>query len=172
MKFLVIFLILFSFKLFAAESIATNDHVDLEKYSGRWYVITSLPKFFTRNCVAQSALYTIKNNTSLSIINTCIKNNGSTRTIEGEANVVNPTTNAELVVSFNNFWTKLFRVKGDYTIIKFEADYSVTLVGSKNRKGLWLLSRTRTITKEMKEKYISLAKVLGYKVSTLVDSKF
>ena len=121
MKFLMALTMLFSLNIFANSTLPTAEHVDVAQYVGKWYAVTALPQFFTRKCVSQTAEYAIKSANSITVLNTCFKANGSTKTIQGQAVVVNPKTNANLEVTFNNFWTKLFRVKGDYTIIKLES---------------------------------------------------
>ena len=170
MKILSILFLALSFSAFA--KLPTVEHVNIPEYVGKWYAVTSLPQTFTRKCVAQTAEYAIKSANSITVLNTCIKKDGSTKTIEGQAVVKNPTTNAELEVTFNNFWTKLFRVKGDYRILKLESDYSVVLVGSSNLKSLWVLSRTPYVSDEVKKEYVDYAKSLGFDVNALVDSKF
>lgn len=172
MKLIMALTIFFSLNSFASSTLPTAEHVDVAQYIGKWYAVTSLPQFFTRKCVAQTAEYAIKTANSVSVLNTCIKKNGSTKTIEGQAVIINPITNANLEVTFNNFWTRLFRVKGDYTIIKLEADYSTVLVGSADRKSLWVLSRTPYLNEEVKNDYVAYAKSLGFDTSKLVESKF
>lgn len=165
-------LLVFTFSVKASEPLPTVPYVNLDQYVGKWYAITSLPQFFTKDCEAQTAEYAIKDAKTVTVLNTCIKKNGSTRSIRGEAEVVNLQTNAELVVIFDNFWTKLFRVKGDYNVIKLDESYSTVLVGSKNRKSLWLLSRTPYVSDEVKKEFIDYAKSLNFKTSKMIDSHF
>lgn len=149
----------------------TAEHVDLERYLGRWYAVTSLPQFFTRTCRAQIADYAPINPQTVSVVNTCVKSSGSSK-IRGEAVVKNAQTNAELVVTFDSFFTRLFRVKGDYTIIKLDPSYRYVLVGSKNRKSLWLLAREKTVPEEVLNEYLGLAKELGFPVEDLTFSRW
>lgn len=172
MKTIAVLIMFFSLNAFANQSLPTASHVDINQYIGKWYAITSLPQFFTRKCAAQTADYAIKSANSISVLNTCIYKNGSTKTINGEAVVANPKTNAELIVTFDNFWTKLFRVKGDYTIIKLDDSYSTVLIGSKDRKSLWLMARSPYLSEEVKKEYITYAQSLGFETSQLIDSKF
>jgi apolipoprotein D and lipocalin family protein len=170
MKILSILLLALSFNTFA--QLPTVEHVNVGEYVGKWYAIYSLPQSFTKKCVAQTADYGIKTANSITVLNTCIKKDGSTKTIEGQAVVTNAKTNAELEVTFNNFWTKLFRVKGDYNILKLDADYSTVLIGSNNLKSLWIMSRTPYLDENTKAEYMNFAKSLGFEVEKLVESKF
>ncbi len=149
----------------------TADHVEINRYLGKWYAVTALPQFFTRNCLGQTAEYKALDEKSIKVINTCIKEE-SKSTINGKAVVVNEETNAELVVTFDNFFTKLFKVKGDYTIIELDPEYRYVMVGSKDRKSLWLLSREKTMPEEVRKDYEAIAEAEGFPIEKLVDSKF
>lgn len=147
-------------------TLRTAEHVDIGRYIGKWYTIKALPQFFTRNCKGQTAEYDIINDKTISVLNTCLKKKGKT-TIKGQAVVKNTKTNAELIVTFNNFWTRLFRVKGDYTIIRLDDNYEYVLVGSKDRKSLWILSRQPDVPEDVIQDYEATATEQGFDVSRL-----
>ncbi len=157
---------------FASETLPTAQDVDVARYIGKWYAVSSLPQFFTRSCLAQTAEYSIINSNTISVLNTCIKKNGRTTDIEGQATITDPNTNARLLVTFNNFFTKLFRVKGEYVIIKLSEGYDTVLVGTTNRKSMWIMSRVPNIDPDVLAEYKLAAKNLGFKIDKLVDSKF
>ncbi len=171
MKLLIAIMTMLSVSAFA-KSLPTATYVDVNQYVGKWYTITSLPQFFTRKCVGQTADYAIKTKNSISVLNTCIKKNGATETINGQAVVVNSQTNAELEVTFNSFWTKLFRVKGDYNILKLDPNYNVVLVGSNDLKSMWILARTPYLDDATKTEYLEYAKSLGFDASKFEDSHY
>ena len=75
-------------------------------------------------------------------------------------------------MTFNNFFTRLFRVKGDYTIIKLDENYEYVMIGSKNRKTLWIMSRRPEMAEEVLTEYKDFAKKEGFKIENLVDSEF
>lgn len=172
MKFLTMLtVLLFSASVFAQSKLPTVKSVEVERFVGKWNAISSVPQSFTKKCLAQTAEYEIIGEGKISVLNTCIKKKG-VKTIEGQAVVVNPKTNASLVVTFNNFWTKLFKVKGDYQVLKLDTDYEYVLVGSNNLKSMWIMSRETTMPAEIYEEYKQYAKSLGFDVNTLVLSKF
>ena len=43
----------------AAPSLQTEEHVDLDRYMGRWYVIAHVPNFLEKNKVGTSATYSL-----------------------------------------------------------------------------------------------------------------
>lgn len=171
-KILLSLLMLLSLPSFSKDTLPTPSNVDIGRYIGKWYAVTSLPQFFTRKCLSQTAEYGIKDEHTISVLNTCYKANGKTSDIKGKAVVTDTKTNARLLVTFNNFFTRLFRVKGEYVIIKLSEGYDTVLVGSTNRKSLWILSRTPSIDPAVYDEYKNYAKNLGFDVSKLVDSKF
>jgi apolipoprotein D and lipocalin family protein len=150
----------------------TAKYVDIGQYIGKWYAISALPQFFTKSCVAQSAEYKILSENSISVLNTCFKANGKTTDIKGKAVVVDANTNARLEVTFDNFFTKLFKVKGEYVIIKLDEGYDTVLVGSTDRKSLWILSRTPGMNPEVVVEYKTFARKLGFVVEKMQDSVF
>lgn len=173
MKIIVILLLGLQVSAFAGggRELPTADYVDIQRYLGRWYTISALPQFFTRKCVAQTADYGLINPQAISVLNTCIKAKGKS-TIKGEAVVKNATTNAELIVTFDSFFTRLFRVKGDYTIIRLDPEYRYVLVGDHNRKSLWILSRTTDMPEQDYLDYLATAKENGFAVERLIRSRY
>ncbi len=170
-KLALITLLLSSCALYA-KPLPTESHVEVNRYVGKWYAHYSLPQFFTKKCRAQTAEYEVINEKTISVLNTCLKSKG-TGTISGKAVVKNVGRNSELVVTFNNFFTRLFRVKGDYNIIKLDQNYEYVLVGSGDRKSLWLMSRSdREIPEGILKDYLEYAKELEFPVAKLVRSQF
>lgn len=163
--------LIFSTALFA-KPLPSVPQVDVARYVGKWYAHYSLPQFFTRNCLGQTAEYEIINENKISVLNSCIKRRGVT-TITGQAVVTNPGMNSKLVVTFNNFFTRILRVKGDYTIIKLDDNYEYVLVGSRNRKSLWLMSRSEVaIPEDVRSEYLGYAHELGFATTKLIKSRF
>ncbi len=158
--------LMFSLQLFATD-LPTAKNVEIERYVGKWYTITTLPQFFSLNCKGQTAEYEILAPGKISVLNTCIKRSGKTRTINGQAVVTNPKSNAELEVTFNSFFTRLFKVKGEYIIIKLDPNYEHVMVGTSSRKSLWIMSRTPNMPKKLVNEYVALANKLGFNTKKL-----
>jgi apolipoprotein D and lipocalin family protein len=172
MKKLIVVLSLLLSNLLYASNLPTAENVDVSRFVGKWYAHYSLPQFFTRKCLGQTAEYEVVDFKTISVLNTCLKGKAST-TIEGQAVITNPGDNSELIVTFNNFFTRLFKVKGDYNIVKLDDNYEYVLVATNNRKSLWLMSRAEIeLPDSVKDEYLKLAKDLGFNVNKLVKSNF
>jgi apolipoprotein D and lipocalin family protein len=113
-------------------------HVDLDKYLGKWYEIARYPNRFQKDCVASTAVYSIREDGRIRVLNECRKESleGPLKRAEGKAWVVDDSTRAKLKVQF--FWP----FRGDYWIIDLGDDYEYAVVGHPKRKYLWILSRT------------------------------
>ncbi|MFZ4713743.1 MAG: lipocalin family protein [Bacteriovoracaceae bacterium] len=172
MKSIILLVAILSCLQAFATDLPTVKNVEVNRYIGKWYAHYSLPQYFTRKCLGQTAEYKIIDDKTISVFNTCLKKKGMS-TINGQAVVTNPGDNSELIVTFNQFFTKLFRVKGDYNILALDIDYKYVLVGSDNRKSLWLMSRSpEAIPEDVKADYLGLAKDLGFNINKLKLSTF
>ena len=154
------------------EPLPTAKDVDIARYMGKWYTIAALPQFYTRNCIGQTADYEVLDEKTIQVKNTCLKENGKTKVISGKGSVVDAPNNARLQIRFNTFWTSLFRIKGEYVIIKLNDDYNTVMVGSTDRKALWIMSRMPTIDPTEFLEYKSYAHQLGFSVEQLKNAKY
>jgi len=127
-----------------AQNLETVPEVDLKKYAGTWFEIAAIPQSFEKGCACTKATYTPTDQGYIIIENTCEKpEKNKTTTVKGKAFVEEGSGNAKLKVQF--FWP----FKGKYWIIDLAQDYSYAVVGHPNRKYLWILSRTPSITEEL-----------------------
>ena len=136
-------------------------HVDLKKYLGKWYEIARLPARFEEGCSDISATYSLREDGSISVLNEC-KRNGKVKRAKGKAKVVDKNTGAKLKVTF--FWP----FYGDYWIINLGKDYDYAVVGTPNRKYLWILSRTPQMDDKLFSQLIELVKSKGFDVKNLI----
>lgn len=128
-----------------APPLATVDQVDVARYMGTWYEIARYPNSFERECYAVTAEYALRDDGTVSVLNTCREADGVTvkSTIEGFARVAEPATNAKLTVYF------FYPFGAPYWIIGLDEDYQWAVVGDPSRSFLWILSRTPTLDAEI-----------------------
>ncbi len=135
--------------------------VDLEKYLGKWYEIAHLPAKFQDGCSETTATYTLNNDRTISVRNE-FKRNGKLKTAKGKAKVVDQATGAKLKVSF--FWP----FYGDYWIVKLGSNYEYSVVGTPDRKYLWILSRTPQMDERLFSEITEFAKSQGFDIARLI----
>jgi apolipoprotein D and lipocalin family protein len=138
-------------------------HVELEKYLGKWYEIAHLPARFQEGCTDTSATYTLSEDGSISVLNECMKN-GKMKRAKGKAKVVDKNSGAKLKVTF--FWP----FYGDYWIIDVGKDYDYAVVGTPNRKYLWILSRTLQMDDKLFSQLVESVKSKGFDVNNLIKT--
>jgi lipocalin len=85
--------------------------------------------------------------------------------IEGIARFANLQEPGKLKVRFNRFPANLF--EGDYWILDLNPDYTRALVGSPNRKFLWLLSKNPNDQKLDFKEFIQKANELNFQTEPL-----
>ncbi|WP_201553593.1 lipocalin family protein [Psychrobacter immobilis] len=148
----------------SASTPTTVDSVDLKKYTGTWYEIGRLPMYFQRNCASDvTANYTEKTDGSgIIVTNKCVQKDGSGITSEGIAKPVDES-GSKLKVTFLPSWIRWLPVgRADYWVLARDADYKTALVGTPDKKYLWLLARSPNVTQETYAKYRQIAQQQGY----------
>lgn len=154
----------------SAAPLPTATSVDLARYAGTWYEIARLPMWFQRHCVDSKAIYATRPNGAVGVHNECVTENGGLDQIDGVATVVDPKTNARLTVVFDNFFARLFGSsrEGNYWILDLDPDYRTSVVGTPDRRFLWILSRTPHIDDATYQRLVERARQLGFPVSNLI----
>lgn len=150
-------------------------HLDLQRYSGRWYEIARLPNSFQKKCVGGdvSAEYSPLPSGDVSVVNRCRIADGSFTQSEGIARKVPPRPGeaadvGRLEVRFAPAWLGwLPLVWGDYWVMDIADDYSTVLVGTPNREYLWLLSRQPTLPSAEIDRWTGKAAALGFDVQAV-----
>lgn len=120
--------------------LATVEKVDVAKYMGKWYEIAKYPVVFETGCYGVTAEYSLNDDGTVRVFNTCRNANGEiANTIEGSAAVADSATNAKLMVYF-------FGPFGaPYWILELGENYQYAVVGDPTRSTLWILSRAPTL---------------------------
>jgi len=146
----------------------TVTHVDLSRYAGKWYEVARLPNPFQRDDSNATAEYSVQQDGKVRVINTEYRPDGSTHVAEGSATAVEDGSNSRLRVKFKGLAALAPVPKGgNYWIIRLESDYSTVMVGTPNRKYLWILSRQPFPPQAVMAKYLRAAEVLGFDTGKL-----
>lgn len=156
----------------SASEPTTVKYVDIERYMGKWYEIARFPQSFQRKCGATTAEYTLKDNGTVRVVNTCkrLDRDGALKDAKATAFVVDKDTNAKLKVSFVPILQYFGFFAGDYWILDLGADYDYALVGGPDRNSLWILSRTPVLDQDIYDHLVEVAEDKGFDISKLVRS--
>lgn len=155
------------------QSVRTVDRVDLARYAGRWHEIARFPNRFQRGCAGDvKATYAVRADGRVDVTNRCTGQDGGATTAQGVARVVDTRTNSKLKVRFAPaFLSWLPQVWGDYWVVGLADDYSWAVVGSPDRKYLWILARAAALTGEPYELALASARDNGFAAERLVATR-
>lgn len=151
------------------DEVITVEHVDLQRYLGSWYEIARKPMWAEdRDARDVTATYELKDNGRVRVLNRCLGDLGEIEESEGEA-VPLDSSNAKLSVSFmpkGLRWVPF--TQGDYWIMRLDAGYNTALVGTPNRKYLWLLSRDAHMDDATVREWLDYAAQDGFGISDII----
>lgn len=138
----------------------TAPYVDLERYLGTWYEIARLPARFEKGCEAVTATYRRLADGTLEVVNRCRKGalDGPLREARGRARVVDPVSGARLSVSFFGPF------RAPYYVLAIDPGYGWALVGTPDRRYLWILSRAPVLAEATVGALLERARGLGFEV--------
>ena len=144
--------------------------LDLPRYLGTWYEIDRLPiRHEPEDATDVSAHYTLEEDGSIRVRNRCLRGGELVEAI-GQAKPVD-ASNSRLEVSFlpeGLRWIPF--TKGDYWVILVDGGYTAALVGSPDRKYLWLLSREPRMDEITRQHYIAYARQQGFDVDRMIHT--
>ena len=152
----------------AHQPLPTVACVDLARYAGTWHEIARLPNLFQRGCAGATARYTLSGTGTMQVTNSCRNTRGRCRSITGTATPVACSGNARLRVRFEGP-ARFMPVprEGNYWIIALDEDYQWAMVGTPDRRFLWILARERSLPPEIYSSLVARARCLGFDVARL-----
>lgn len=124
---------------------------DIKNYLGTWYSVYEKPIYYgfknfgysSTDCTDTKATYTMNTDGTIEVFNSCVEETeegGILRTVGGTARQID---GGKLEVSF------FYEIWSDYQIIYLDENYQYALVGTPSHTGLWFLSRTTDIPKDI-----------------------
>lgn len=150
-----------------AQTMQTVPHVDLSRYQGLWYEIVRLPLRWENKCAADvTATYTLRSDGKIDVLNRCRTANGKMSQSKGTARLASKTgPTSKLKVTF--FWP----FSGNYWILDLDAEYQWALVGTPNRKNLWILSRQPHLDKVTIDRLLERARMMGFDTTKAIYTR-
>lgn len=145
--------------------------VDVARYMGLWYELARYPTSFQKDCEGTTAEYTLREDGKVDVLNTCRfgTKNGEPRSAEAVARVMDGSNGARIFVNFAPI--PLPAGRGNYWIIHLDKAYQHALIGEPSGRFLWMLSRTPTVTPEVREELNAAAVAAGYDLGLLKETE-
>lgn len=150
-----------------------QEGVELSRYVGTWYEQARLPNSFQKSCDSNvQAHYTLLPQNRVWVVNRCKTASGDVKSTEGVARLAGkplPPNPARLEVRFAPEWASFIpAVWGDYWIIRLDEAYQYSLVGTPDRKYLWVLTRQKKADPAKVEELLDYARSLGFAVDEVI----
>jgi lipocalin len=135
---------------------------DLSRYLGTWYEVARYDHSFEKGMDNAMAEYILQDDGTVFVLNTAWKN-GKYKVAEGKAKYHDPDLEpGALKVSFFLFFYS------EYNVMMVDEDYQISLVGSKSKNYLWILSRTPVPDPDLLNMILEEAESRGYDTSKLI----
>lgn len=150
---------------FAQSPVQAIPKVDLNLYSGTWYEIASFPApFQPADCTGTTATYTLNVDGSIKVWNQCYQPTAAgvdqLLRVEGRAVPAN-AGKSQLKVSFFGPFA------GDYWVLDLDDNYQTALVGTPDRRFLWILHRDSQLDAGTYKRLLALAQQQGFDTQKL-----
>lgn len=162
-NFLFIVVGLFAGCINLPEGITPIKDFEVNRYLGKWYEIARMDHSFERGMDQVTADYSLREDGGVTVLNRGFKTEDKDwNDANGRAYFVEDKKTGFLKVSF-------FRpFYGAYIIFELDEDYQYAFVAGDTSSYLWLLSRTPTISPELKAHFIEKAQSIGFNTDTLI----
>lgn len=136
---------------------------DAQRFLGTWYEIARMDHKFERGLEKVTATYSAMDDGGIQIVNRGYNPDRQMwQQTVGQAYFTGAPNRAAMKISFfGPFY-------GGYNVIALDREYRHALVCGPDRNYLWILSRTPTITAEMKQQMLDVATRQGFDVTKLI----
>jgi apolipoprotein D and lipocalin family protein len=143
--------------------------LDLTRYLGKWYELCRLPiKYEDETATDISARYSLNENGTVRVDNRCFDEDGKPSQSIGEASAVDDSKSRLKVTFLPKFIRWIPFTSGDYWVLKLNPEYQVSLVGTPDRRYLWLLGRRPDLPQDVREEYLTEARRQGFDLGKLI----
>lgn len=136
---------------------------DVERYMGKWYEIERLDNPYERGLSNVSAEYRLLPDGKIDVINRGYNPRRNTWSIaKGQISFVGNKDVGSLIINFGSPFP------GAYNVLEIDTQYRYAMVVGNDRDSLWILSRQPQLEKDILDRLVASAKVLGFPTNNLV----
>jgi len=148
------------------------NNLDPAKYAGRWFEIARLPNRFQNRCASDvTAEYHVRPEGGFVVVNRCRNGGGDVTDASGVARSTNGAPASVLKVRFAPAVLSVLPfVWGDYQVIALDDGHTYSVVGTPDRKYLWILARQPQMGAEEYNQLVELARKQGFAVERLAKT--
>lgn len=141
-------------------------NVDFSRYVGKWLEIGHYPTPFQTDCVRSEAQYAALPGGKISVRNTCHRESGGPRSIEGTAAAPDRSVPAKLKVDFGR------GSPGDYWIIELDKNYQWAVVSGPAKKSLFILARKAPMAQPLLQSILARLEDKGFDTTQIIFDRY
>jgi len=122
-------------------------NIDIEKFMGKWYVISLVPNFVEKGCTNSSDTYTLNDDGTIGIQYYAVKD-GKERSIK-QKGFVNDLEPGRWDIQFLKPYIPFYRAP--YEVVILDSNYEYMVVGYPDNSFGWIFSRKTLLTEDVYE---------------------
>ncbi|NLC34883.1 MAG: lipocalin family protein [Alcaligenaceae bacterium] len=151
----------------------THPNLDLRRYAGLWYEYARLPNNYQLDCTGEvTADYTWHEDNTLAVHFSCSNSECQILDARAEARPVqrdHPIDPAKLEIRFSSDWLSApSSVWRDHWVLYVDPGYLHAMIGTPDRRCLWMLGRSRTPDRAALQQMLRYAAQLGFSVNRVL----
>lgn len=146
------------------ETVQPVRNFELNRYLGTWYEVARLDHPFERGLSHISATYSLREDGGVRVLNRGFDEAEQRwQQAEGKAYFVGASDTGHLKVSFfGPFY-------GSYAVFELDQQhYQYAFISGNSTESLWLLARTPTVSDDVRQRFVSRARELGFDTGQLI----
>ena len=142
------------------------DRVDLKRFGGTWYSLSSIPTMFDKGSRETTTHYSLNKDGYYDVTTTCKKEDNSVRSVTSKIFPEAGNRAGEMKAQF------IWPIKVDYWVVDLAPDYSWAVVGHPDYRWLFIMSRKPQMDKKQYDEIVAHCKAMGYPTDKLVLQQF
>ena len=156
MRTLLIYLTILSF-IFTMDTV---NNIDIPRFMGKWYVISTIPNFIERGCENAYDIYTLNLDGTIDVLYSAIKD-GEEFTIQQNGEIIDKVNNSTWRMRFTKPYIPFYRAPYEVIILDDEYDYMV--VGYPDNEYGWIMSRANHMDEKIYQEILNILELdFGY----------
>ena len=152
MRTLLIYLTILSF-IFTMDTV---NNIDIPRFMGKWYVISTIPNFIERGCENAYDIYTLNLDGTIDVLYSAIKD-GEEFTIQQNGEIIDKVNNSTWKMRFTKPYIPFYRAPYEVIILDDEYDYMV--VGYPDNEYGWIMSRANHMDEKIYQEIVNILEV-------------
>ena len=157
MRILLIYITILSFVF----TMDTVNNIDIPRFMGKWYVISTIPNFVERGCENAYDIYTLNPDGTIDVLYYAIKD-GEEFTIKQNGEIIDKVNNSTWKMRFTKPYIPFYRAP--YEVIVLDDEYDYMVVGYPDNEYGWIMSRTNYMDEKIYQQILNTLELdFGYK---------